>query len=434
MIIANADLFGRICDLRVEGDLITEVADVAAAGPLSRPGNGELLDAGGRTLLPGLIDPHVHFRCPGAERKEDWISGASAAVAGGVTTVFDMPNTNPPTETLRALDLKRRAAEEAEAAGLPVGRLFWAGCSPDNIEELPKLLREPDVAGVKLFLCASSGNRSCADPEFLIEVFETAEACGKPAAVHSEHPELLAAAPHSGLPGLRGHNAARPAAAAEAGTKLTLFLASQTGCRLYLCHLSTAAEFRMVREHKALYGADSVIAELTPHHLLLSEEHEVAGGPQSWAKVNPPLRTWADNRAAAEALLDGTVDLIGSDHAPHLPKEKAETGPDGFGGCPSGFPGLETELGAVAGFLKANCPEDWQRRAAELMSGKAARIFGLGGRGKIAEGMRADLVILGDDGIVDPALFKTKAAYSPFSGMRQQASVYKTILRGRIYG
>ncbi|MBI9107749.1 MAG: dihydroorotase family protein [Spirochaetales bacterium] len=429
MIIRNADIFGKVSDILISGELIIQIA---AAGALSGRLAGEHeMDAGGRTVLPGLIDPHVHLRCPGMEMKEDWATGARAALAGGVTTVIDMPNTKPATETASALDLKRAAASKTDAAGYPLGRLFWVGCSPDTLGELPGLLGEMDVAGVKLFFSESSGNNSSSDRAFVKAVFGAAADAGKPAAVHTELAELLELSAGVGLPELAMHGLRRPQSAAEAGTALVLELAAETGCIAYLCHMSTAAEFEMVRSHKARYGAESVIAELSPHHLLLNENHQVIGGPQSWAKVNPPLRTAGDNCAALRALLDGTVDLIGSDHAPHLLSEKDGRNAGGFHGCPSGFPGLETELGAVAGFLKEQSAE-WRDLVSMLTNHNPARIFGLEDRCGIAEGKRADLVILDGPKIVDSGNFKTKAAYSPFNGMELQVSVYKTILRGKI--
>jgi len=429
VIIRNADLSGKLVDILTEGGLIKKIAD---AGRLPEELSGmQELDAEGRAVISGLIDPHVHLRCPGMEQKEDWVTGSRAALAGGVTTLIDMPNTRPATETLEALALKREAASEADTAGFPLGRLFWVGCSPATIGELPSLLAEEDVAGVKLFLSESSGNNSSSDRAFLREVFLAAAAAGKPAAVHSELAGLLKAGDKKGEAELKLHNSMRPPAAAEEGTAMVLELAAETGCRAYLCHLSTAAEFEMVRRHKARYGEGSVIAELTPHHLLLNEEQVVTGGPQSWAKVNPPLRTQADNEAALSAVLDGTVDLIGSDHAPHMLSEKEMTGPGDFVRCPSGFPGLETEMGFVAGKLKEESAE-WLNIVSMVTNLNPAKIFNLEDRCGITEGKRADLVILGGPVVIDAETFKSKAAYSPFNGMRMQVSVYKTILGGKI--
>lgn len=432
MIIRNAEVKGCRVDIRIAAGRIAEITPTRSADAIAAGTDSRELDAGGRTVIAGIIDPHVHLRCPGMEEKEDWQSGARAALAGGVTTVIDMPNTMPATETLAFLELKREAAAKADAAGAGIGRLFWAGCSPETIAELPGLLSEADVAGVKLFLSESSGNNSSADRSFLERVFQTAKEAGKPAAVHTELADFLDdAAGGPGLTELELHNKRRPAAAAEKGTALVLELAALTGCRPYLCHLSTAAEFEMVRRHRAEYGADSVIAELTPHHLAMNETHRVTGGPQSWAKVNPPLRNPDDNEAALAALLDGTIDVIGSDHAPHRLSEKEMSSPAGFHGCPSGFPGLETELGTVVGQLKERT-SGWERIYSRLTNLNPARIFGLDDRLGIAAGMRADLVILGGPSVVDSGKFESKAAYSPFNGMKLQESIYKTILGGKI--
>ena len=346
MIIRNAVLEGLKVDIGISGELID---CIEAAGTL--PPSDHEIDSGGRVIIPGMIDPHVHLRSPGMEHKEDWCSGSRAALDGGVTTLFDMPNTFPATETLEALQIKREAAAEADSLAAAPKRFFWAGCSPASLDKLPLLLSEPDVVGVKLFFSESSANESSSDIDFISRVFSTAAEAGKPVAVHSELAALLHPdGSDGGGAMLAEHNYRRPAGAAVAGTALALELSAVTGCRLYLCHLSTIPEFAMVRKHKQAYGKDSVIAELTPHHLLLDENHLVSGGPASWAKVNPPLRSPADRKAAVEALLNGTIDCIGSDHAPHLSKEK-DTEARGFHSCPSGFPGLETELGLIAGFL-----------------------------------------------------------------------------------
>lgn len=428
MIIRNAELSGRLSDIRIENGIITEII---SAGRIAKA-CGPVFDAAGRVVIPGLIDPHVHMRCPGMESKEDWVSGVRAALAGGVTTLIDMPNTRPATETFEALKLKREAASEADKAGYPIGRLFWAGCSPETIDELPKLLGESDVAGVKLFLSETSGNNSSSDRDFMRRVFTITKEAGKPAAVHTELAGYLNdAGAENTLSELELHNRRRPPLAAEMGTAIVLELAASTGCMVYLCHLSTAKEFEMVREHKARYGIDSVTAELTPHHLVLNEMHRVLGGPQSWAKVNPPLRAPEDNGAAFEAILDGTIDLIGSDHAPHRPEEKEMKDAPSFFSCPSGFPGLETELGIVAGRLKERTA-GWTDLVSMLTNKNPARIFSLDDRNGVAVGKRADLVILGESEIVDSGKFKSKAAYSPFNGMKMQVSVYKTILGGKI--
>jgi dihydroorotase len=315
------------------------------------------------------------------------------------------------------------------------------------LHNLPGLLSLPGAAGVKIFFSESSGNNSCSGRTFIRKVFTAAAEAGKPAAVHTElagrFTEAVlnsdAAVGDCTGPGgyreqnwLRLHNRTRPPEAAEAGTKLALRLAAETGCRLYLCHLSTEGEFEMVREHKKRYGRESVIAELTPHHLLLDENLAVSGGHQSWAKVNPPLRSPADRTAAALALADGVIDLTGSDHAPHAAAEKAASSPAEFLKCPPGFPGLETLPGAVGGFLMERFPV-WEDRLVELTSARASSLFGLADRGAIEPGRRADLVILGGPAVVDSGNFKSKAAYSPFNGMRMALSVYKTILGGKIF-
>lgn len=433
MIIRNAAIGGRIKDIIIEKGLISRITDGGVVQ--AKSGNNVVLEinADGRTVIPGMIDPHVHFRSPGMEYKEDWCSGSLAAFAGGVTTVIDMPNTLPATETIEALQLKRAAASEADSLDAAPQRLFWAGCSPASLGELPGLLAESDVAGVKLFFSQSSANESSSNIDFISRVFSIAAEAGKPVAVHSELAALLHHdAIDGGYSALAEHNYRRSVGAAVAGTALALELAAVTACRLYLCHLSTMPEFAMVQKHKEAYGKNSVIAELTPHHLLLDENHSVIGGPASWAKVNPPLRSVPDREAAVTALLNGTIDCIGSDHAPHQLEEK-EMDNRSFHCCPSGFPGLETELGLVAGFLKEQ-GGDWEALVSKLTNQRAAEVFNLADRKGITEGKRADLVILAGAKKIDAASFKTKSKLSPFNGMKMPVSVYKTIAGGKIIG
>ncbi|MDC7126310.1 MAG: dihydroorotase family protein [Spirochaetales bacterium] len=428
LLVKNANTESGLVDILVNDGLIKSVYKATDS---KYQENIKILDAENRFVIPGMIDPHVHFRSPGLTEKEDWASAGPAALSGGVTTVIDMPNTKPPTETMKALELKRF---EAEKAGLNCPRhLFWSGATEDSINELPVLLAEKDIAGVKLFFSSTSSNNSSSKPDFIRKVFSLAATANKPVAVHSELASIIAESANidvSQCSFLEGHNLRRPPAAAEKGTELALQLAAETGCKLYICHLSTALEFDIIRKFKAEYGTDSVIAELMPHHLLLDETHHVIDGPQSWAKVNPPLRYQKDREAAIEALLDGTIDLIGSDHAPHKLSEKEQIGKS-FYDCPSGFPGVETELGLIASFLSQKS-SNWLSDLQKLTSGRASNIFNLSERSGIREGSLADLVILGGSKRIDSNSFKSKAKFSPFNGMTMPVSVYKTIFGGRI--
>lgn len=452
LLIRNCLVRERHTDVFIEDGIIRRISEAVSAGGAAPaasealPPGTPVLDAGDRHIIPGLIDPHVHFRVPGFEDKEDWISGAAAALTGGVTTVFDMPNTKPVTDSLEVLEIKRAAAGEAAAAGFPVNRLFWAGCSSETVNNLQDLLKEPDVAGVKLFFCESSSNVVSRDPDFIRRAFIAAAEAGKPAAVHAELGGMIGVfsgslAGKDGREGgeggekdfLRLHNRSRPPEAACEGTALALELAAETGCRPYLCHVSTADEFKLIRKHRREYGRNSVYAELTPHHLLLDTNHRVDGGTQSWAKVNPPLRDPEDRAAAEAALEDGTVDCIGSDHAPHRPDEKNRA----FSECPSGFPGLETSFSVAGGKIAGKSLTGAGIEAiSRLMSGRAAEIFGLCDRGEVAVGKRADLVILEypSQDRIEPDAFKSKARYSPFAGMPRGLSIYRTIYGGMIVG
>lgn len=424
LFIKNVEILGSLNDILINNNRISRIYK---AGIQKIP-NIEKIDAEGKVAIPGMIDPHVHLRCPGMEHKEDWYTGGRAALKGGVTTLFDMPNTIPPTDTMANLQKKRDIIKKSSY--IP-RHFFWVGASEDTLNQLPELLDQTDVVGVKLFFSETSCNKSNTNIKFLKKVFSIAKESNKPIAIHTEMANRLknnAISYSSGFSELALHNLKRPTTAAEEGTKLSLKLSAETACRLYLCHLSTDIEFEMVRNHKKEYGKDSVIAELTPHHLLLNHDHRVAGGPQSWAKVNPPLRSERNRASAQKALLDGTIDIIGSDHAPHQKKEKDCKS---FFDCPSGFPGLESELGLISGFLKANIG-DWQVLLAKFTSKRASEVFGLEGLGEIKEGAIADIVILGGAKTIKANEFESKSKLSPFNNMETPLSVYKTIVGGKI--
>ncbi len=442
LILRNCLTSGGSVDVEIDS---AKIISVSADGHKLKNSTGcDELDLAGKTVIPGMIDPHVHFRCPGASNKEDWVSGASAALHGGVTAVFDMPNNSPAFESMDVLKMKREAASEADQAGLPLKRFFWAGCSEDSIDELPALLDEPDVPGVKIFLSESSGNSSSSAEDFLRRVFAAASEAGKPVAVHSELAEKLRKPGKwsAGFKGLELHNILRPAEAAAAGTNLVLKLASDTSAKVYLCHVSTAAEIYMILNHKKRFGEDSVYGELTPHHLLLDTTLKVYGGPQSWARVNPPVRDSLERQMIEKAFCDalsfsGTaaIDLFGTDHAPHIPQDKS----DDFMASPSGFPGLETVLPLAAGFVfgfSGGVNPESVSRLQHFTSGRAAEIFGISKAGKIEHGAAASLAVIETcpEYSVDAASFRTKAKYSPYNGMRLKTRIYKTITGGKIIG
>ena len=379
----------------------------------------QTLDLAGLWVIPGAIDPHVHVRDLGQREKEDWSSASAAALAGGYTTVFDMPNSVPPTNDLEALQRKRAAA-----AGAAVSARFWLGATETNLGDLRAVLQTApaDVAGIKVFLAGSSSNEIVRDPSSLKAVMTLAAQYDIPVAVHQELQACLDAVGAGGIRrGASNHHRLRPRACVVQGAQLAIETALQTGCTLYLVHVSTAEEIELLRRLKP---RGRIFAEATPHHLWLDSSATVKFS--NHAKVNPPLRDPADCSALQQALLDGIIDCLGSDHAPHTLTEKDQP----YREAPSGFPGLETSMGLL---LDAAARDGIPyKRVQELTSGNAAHIFGLADRGSITAGKRADLTIIDPTArwTVDPARFHTKAHYSPFAGRTLTGRVVATVCAG----
>ncbi len=379
------------------------------------------LDCQGATVLPGLVDPHVHLRQPGAEHKETWSSGTKAAVASGITCVIDMPNNTPPVVDEHSLATKLAIASSNSWCDFS---LFVAGFA-DNAQKLAQLMENDAVAGVKLFLGSTTGSMLCTEESLPVVASSIASAnVRKPVAVHSELESIL------GSPWFAGqnvpHHLRRPAVAAWEGTKLAIeTIAGRFAQPLHICHTSTQEEVLSIgyAKHKGL----DVSAEATPHHLLLdANEHESLLGPL--AKMNPPLRHLRDRQALLDGLKHGSIDFVATDHAPHTLEEKSGKNP------PSGVPGLDTMLQVLLLFVGALRLE--LSDVARIGSYNAAKRFGLAGKGAIAEGCDADIVVLSKDWMQLSALdedgLHTKCKWSPFAGMLLPRQPEMVFLRGEL--
>src|SRR6516165_5027209 len=284
----------------------------AGAMPAAR----EVLDATGLHLLPGAIDVHVHFREPGYTHKEDWQTGTAAAAMGGVTTVFDMPNVDPPTGTPEALALKQEAAKKAH-----VDYGLYGLLAEDNIDQLEALI-DGGVAGFKCFMGNTFGNLPSPSTGAMLEGFEIIAEHGLRIALHAETASIMARREKrlqsAGRTDPLAHLASRPAVVAIEAVSRAAVLAEWTGARIHILHISSADELRPLREAKAR-GVD-ITGETCPHYLMLSSEDyaRFAGT----IRVNPPVRGKRNQEPLWEALADGTIDLIATDHAPHSPEEK----------------------------------------------------------------------------------------------------------------
>ncbi|OGT58544.1 MAG: dihydroorotase [Gammaproteobacteria bacterium RIFCSPHIGHO2_12_FULL_42_10] len=358
------------------------------------------IDATGLMLFPGLIDPHVHFRVPGLEHKEDWCTGARAAIAGGYTTVFDMPNTIPPAVTAERLyQKKQRIDAELKSAGIPLRYELYFGTDHRHFSEIHQV--KNDVIGIKIFMGESTGNLVL-DDEGMHAAFAIAATQNLLVAVHAEDATRIAerALQYKASTNYCDHSNIRDPEAAALAVQKAIALARWYGVRLYILHVSTSNELALIKEAKE--EGLPVYAETTPHHLFLDETvYDVLHGR---ALVNPPLRGKHHQQALWQAIFDGVIDTIGSDHAPHLPHEKEKP----YGGCPCGMPGIETTLPLL---LTAAREERLSlEKILYLTYHRPREIFQLPKNDDIV------LVDMQTPRTVIGASLKTKCAWSPFEG------------------
>jgi len=287
--------------------------------------------------LPGLIDPHVHFRIPGTEEKEDWKTGSKAAIAGGYTSVFDMPNNTPPCINKTTLQEKTTLIERMlDEVHSPLAFKLWIGATKENIEKIPELKK--DIIGIKVFMGASTGTLLMDNPEMQKALFKMAGEHNIVIGTHAEDEEELKKGKekYPETTDVHDHSKIRDRNAAIKAVSHAITLAKKYHTKLYLLHVSTAEEVALIRQAKN--DGITVYAEVTPHHLFLSEKDYDTLGTK--AQMNPPLRTEEDQKALWQEILDGTIDTIGTDHAPHTLEQKALP----YGQAPSGVPGIETAL------------------------------------------------------------------------------------------
>jgi dihydroorotase len=407
---------------RVEGilDILIEDGKVATIGRGlgKRPSLKGLpcLDASGRWVVPGLIDMHVHLREPGFEEAETIASGAAAAARGGFTTVLAMPNTSPPLDDPGLLaDLRARAA------GAAVNVLFAATVTEGQAGTSLAPLEVLAAAGAAAF---SEDGRPVRDPGLMRRALELSRSLDRPILSHCEDLNLagngvmnagpLAAA--KGLPGI-------PAACETAMVCRDITLAEAARGRLHLCHASTRGTVRALALAKA--RGLSVTGEAAPHHWTLCDA-DIPGRDPDY-KMNPPLRSPTDRDAVRTGLVEGTIDVVASDHAPHTRKRKAL----GFAKAPFGIIGLETSLGlALTRLLEAGLTPT---ALVERMSAAPARILGLKSKGSLRPGMDADVTIIDPGARWTPRPpFASKSSNTPFTGMRLRGRACATVVAGRV--
>jgi dihydroorotase len=401
----------------VPGDIGVRDGRIAAIGVVPRDNSAVEFAAAGLHVMPGVIDTQVHFREPGLEHKEDLATGTAAAVLGGVTTVFEMPNTKPSTSTAEAIaDKVRRAGGRAHT-----DFAFFVGATGDNTAALASLERLPGCCGIKIFMGASTGDLLVDDDKRLAEILRNGS---RRVAVHAEDEPRLrqrkSIAASGG--GAELHPVWRDAESARLATERLLRLARQYGRRVHVLHVTTADEMPLLAQNR-----DIATVEVTPQHLTLAapECYERLG---TFAQMNPPIRDTLHRDGLWAGLRAGIVDVIGSDHAPHTRDEKAKPYPD----SPSGMPGVQTLLPLMLDHVNAG--RLGLLRLMDLTSAGPARVYGMAAKGRIAVGYDADftLVDLARRQRIEESWLASRCGWSPFTGMTVTGWPIATILRGHV--
>ena len=374
----------------------------------------DVIDASGCFVLPGLIDDHVHFREPGLTEKADIDSESSAAAAGGITTYFDMPNTVPQTTTLEALEDKFKIAAQKSH----VNYSFFFGATNDNVELFSKL--DPHrIPGIKLFMGSSTGNMLVDRREALEKIFSTAQ---MPIMVHCEDTDIInrnmaeAKLKYGDDPKVSHHPEIRSTEACYQSTKLAVELATKHHARLHLAHLTTAKELELL--------ADGITAEVTPSHLYFCDRDYTSLGTR--IKCNPAIKSQTDRDALRQAVADGRIAVIGTDHAPHLLAQKE-------GGCAkaaSGMPMIQFSLVTMLELVDQGVLT--LERLVELMCHNPADLFGVRNRGYLREGYQADIVLVRPNcgWTVTKDMIKSKCGWSPMENHMYLWRVERTICNG----
>ena len=421
MLIKSATLVNEgkmfVADVLIKNDLIQKIApNIATVGE-------EIIDGSGKYLIPGLIDDQVHFREPGATYKADLFTESRAAVAGGITSFMEMPNTKPNTLTQELLEHKYALAAEKSIANYS----FYMGASNDNLEEVLKTNPE-NVCGVKVFMGSSTGNMLVDDRATLEGLFSRVKML---IATHCEDEETIraneaAARTEYGedVP-IAMHPEIRSAEACYKSSSLAVELAKKYGTRLHILHLSTAIEMALFRNDIPL-AEKHITAEACVHHLWFSHEDYAEKG--TLIKWNPAVKSARDREAVLQAVLDDRIDVIATDHAPHTLEEKQNT----YFKAPSGGPLVQHNLVALFEMVKQG--KITLEKVVEKACHNPAILFRVRDRGFIREGYKADLVLVDPNKpwTVDRSNVMAKCGWSPFEGQEFSASVEKTWVNGNM--
>lgn len=398
-------------------DVGVSAGKIATLGDLKTQSAPQIIHGRGRYLIPGVIDSQVHFREPGATHKEDLETGSRGALLGGVTTFLEMPNTNPPTVNAQ------RIAEKVELAKQKCGAHFgfFMGATAHNLEDLKQAKDLPHCCGIKIFLGSSTGDLLLHDEKVLEKIFSQTEGV---IAIHSEDESLL----QKNLPiyqnatSPQDHPKWRSVEVALRSTERIISLARAAERKIHILHISTQEEMEFLAEHK-----DICTVEVTPQHLTLKapECYEKWG---TYAQMNPPIREKRHQKALWKGIAQGTVDIIGSDHAPHTRQEKEV----GYPGAPSGIPGVQTTLPIMLNHRAEG--KISLEKIVELLCSNPAKLYSLSRKGAIRVGFDADLTLLDLEKKVTltHAMMATRSGYTPFHGTTVCGFPTHTVVGGKI--
>lgn len=398
-----------------ERDIGIRDGRIAALGTFGPEQAGKTIDCKGLHILPGVMDTQVHFREPGLEHKEDLESGSRSAVMGGVTAVFEMPNTNPLTiDEATFTDKVKRGHHRMHC-----DYAFFIGGTRENVRDLPELERAPGCAGVKVFIGSSTGALLVEDDDSLRKIFQVIK---RRAAFHAEDEFRLNERKGLRIEGdARSHPVWRDEVAALMATQRLVNLARETGKRIHVLHISTKEEIDYLRDHK-----DVASCEATPHHLTMAapECYERLG---TLAQMNPPVRDAAHRAGIWKGIEQGIVDVLGSDHAPHTLEEKQKVYP----ASPSGMTGVQTLVPLMLDHVNAGRLS--LQRFVDLTSAGPARLFNMAMKGRIAAGYDADFTIvdLKRSETITNKWVASKAGWTPYDGVTVKGWPVGTFVRGR---
>ena len=401
-------------DGRISADIGVRQGRIVALGHFDPASAGETIDCAGLHILPGVIDTQVHFREPGLMHKEDLESGSLAAVMGGVTAVFEMPNTDPQTTDDASLaDKVKRGTHRMHC-----DFAFWVGGTHQNARHVKELEALPGAAGIKVFMGSSTGSLLVEDDEGVAAILKNTR---RRAAFHSEDEMMLRERKNLRVDGdPSSHPVWRSPEVAMRCTERLVRIATAAGARIHVLHISTAEEIEYLRHHK-----DVASCEVTPHHLTLDGD-EAYRRLGTLVQMNPPVRGKAVREALWRGVANGTADILGSDHAPHTREEKSKPYPH----SPSGMTGVQTLVPMMLDHVNAG--RLTLERFVDMTSAGPMRLFGIAGKGRIAAGYDADFTIvdLKRQAKISDQWIRSKCGWTPYDGVSVTGWPVGTIIRG----